>query len=142
MADTTKGTIVWRGDRGRPPGNLFTTRIAVPLSKVKMTDLAWSLKDHTICLRNRVTFLDINSIGDYVPGAGANVDKVAVLYFRDPTTGGVGKISIPCLIAADIENTPNGERVTSTAMTTIIGLLNTATGKSYTPLYGIIKQVR
>ncbi|MGD9131973.1 MAG: hypothetical protein PVH73_10445, partial [Candidatus Bathyarchaeota archaeon] len=63
-------------------------------------------------------------------------------YFRDPTTLSVHSFTLPAPPAADCEDTSEGERVTAAALAAVVGAINTATGKSYAALYGVVIQRR
>jgi hypothetical protein len=81
---------------------------------------------------------------DEAPGADppANVDRKAIIYMRDPDTLRVHVLTLASPVDADVEDTPEGERITNAAGVAITGLVNTATGREYTFMYGKVIQKR
>jgi hypothetical protein len=49
----------------------------------------------------------------------------------------VHSVTIPAPKSTAYEEKPEGKRATAAAMTAIVAAINTATGKSYTALYGV-----
>jgi hypothetical protein len=138
----TKGVIIWRGDLGNPESHYSKSQIPDVTDDTALGVLVTALDALTDCNDAKRSFISNTLITDAEPGADANVDRKAVCYFRDPTTLKVHSITIPAPKSTAVENTDQGERVTSTAMGTIVTAINTATGKSYTALYGVVLQKR
>jgi hypothetical protein len=76
------------------------------------------------------------------PGVGANIDKVAMIYYRDPNTLKVWCFPYPTPIAADIEAKPTGDVIKDSVVVEIVGYISTLAGITYTPLYGKYYQRR
>ena len=138
----TKGVIIYRGDTGNPNNHYAKGQIDSVTDAAALDTLATALATHTNCNISKKSFLS-NALGtDAPPGAGANVDVKAIIYFRHPTTLKVHSFTLPAPAAADIEETSDGTRVKATSVSTIVGLINTATGITYSPLYGVVIQKR
>jgi hypothetical protein len=103
-----------------------------------------ALATHTDCNISKRVFLTTTSMTAAAPGAAVNVDRKAVIYFRHPTTLRTHNFTINAIAAADVESIAGseGERVTSAAMTTLVGLIATLTGIAFSPLYGVVIQAR
>lgn len=134
---TWNSTIIWRGDSGLPRGNYGKTNYKKNISIATLRTFAIALKAHSLCNRAILQNAFVELKTDVEPGTGANVDKLAVLYFRDPTTLEVLHFSYPAPIAADIEDVGYGKRIKKSAVIAIINDLNTSTGESYEPRYGV-----
>ena len=141
MATVTKGVAIWRGDLGNPETHYSKSMIAEVTDDAALATLVTALAALTDCNAAKRSFISNTSLTDSAPGASANVDRKAVCYFRDSTTLRVHSITLPAPKSSISEEGDN-ERVTAAAMTTIVTAINTATGKSYTPLYGVIIQKR
>lgn len=137
-----KGIIVWRGDLGSPTSHYSKSQVADVSDDTALGTLATALTAYTDCNMAKRSFLTQTLGTDTLPAADANVDRKAIVYFRDPTTLKVHSITIPAPVDTMVEDTAEGERVTSVAAAAIVALLNTATGKSYTALYGVVIQKR
>jgi hypothetical protein len=70
----------------------------------------------------------------------STADRRATVYFRHPSTLEVHQFSYPDPVDGDTEVTPQGERLTQAALATVVTAINTATGISYAPLYGVVTQ--
>jgi hypothetical protein len=138
----TKGVIIWRGDLGNPESHYSKSQIPDVTDDTALGVLVTALDALTDCNDAKRSFISNTLLTDSEPGASANVDRKAICYFRDPTTLKVHSITIPAPVSSAVEDTDQGERVTSTAMGTIVTAINTATGKSYTALYGVVIQKR
>jgi hypothetical protein len=141
MATVNKGVVIWRGDLGNPETHYSKSMIADVTDDAALGVLVTALAALTDCNAAKRSYLALTSLTDSAPAADANVDRKAVCYFRDPTTLRVHSITLPAPKASISENGDN-ERVTAAAMSTIVTAINTATGKSYTALYGVIIQKR
>jgi hypothetical protein len=135
------GQFLWRGDIGSEGKKKESiSRVDVPLSATAVQNFMQSVEPHSEC--NGTYFLYSLwynwSVG--APGTGANIDKKALIYFRDPADLSVKTFYYPDPIAADIEVTPWGKKIKDSVVSAIVGYLNTMTGLSYVPLYGIYYQ--
>lgn len=79
---------------------------------------------------------DVASPAEAAPGAGVNVDVLAVLKVRDDATGRIKTYSFPGPKAAIFVALPQGDRVTDAVMAQFCTDLGTATGKTYSPVVG------
>jgi len=138
----TKGVIIWRGDLGNPKSHYSKSQIANVTDDTALGVLVTALDALTDCNDAKRSFVTNTLLTDSAPGADANVDRKAIGYFRHPTTLKVHSITIPAPVSTACEDTSDGERLTSAAMTTIVNAINTATGLSYTALYGVVIQKR
>ena len=142
MAWVKKATLVWRGDFGRPKSNYSQSTISGVIGTTELITLSTALAAHSDCNLAKHAMIWTEQKTDSEPGTNANIDRKAVIYFRNPTTLKVHSVAIPEIVAADIEATPEGIRVTDSAVATIVGLISAATGISYTGLYGVVVQRR
>jgi len=140
----SKGIIVFKGDKGSPEGHFTKSRIMEVTDAVALTTLVAALSVHTNCNIAKHSFSSTTGITTSPPGGDppVNVDRKAILYFTDLTDMSTHSFTLPAPVDADVELQDQGERITAAAMTTLVGLLNDATGKSYTPLYGVVIQPR
>lgn len=138
----TKGAITWRGDTGNPPSHYSKSLIDSVTDDAALATLITALDALTDCNDAKRTFLTSTLLTDSAPAAGANVDRKAIAYFRHPTTLKTHSVTIPAPVDSACEDTDDGERLTSAAMATIVAAINTATGISYTALYGVVIQKR
>jgi hypothetical protein len=138
----TKGTITFRGDSGAPENHYSKGTIHGITDDAALATLLTTLGSHTLCNVAKRAFSSNTAGVDAAPGADANVDRKAIYYFRDPTTLNVHSFTIPAPVDADCVDTSEGERVTAAALASVVGAINTATGKSYSALYGVVIQGR
>lgn len=138
----TKGVVSWRGDTGRPPNNYSKTILGDIISNAAMTALLDELGDHTLCNCAKYSFNSVTAVNFAAPNAAANVDRRAVLEFQDTITMQIMNFELPAPVAADCEQTTEGERIKGTVMTAIAAALNTATGHAYVPLWGKVIQLK
>lgn len=138
----TKGVIIWRGDLGNPESHYSKSQVPDVTDDTALGTLVTALDALTDCNDAKRSFISNTLLTDEEPDADANVDRKAVCYFRDPTTLKVHSVTLPAPKSTAVENTDQGERVTSTAMGTVVTAINAATGKSYTALYGVVVQKR
>lgn len=138
----TKGTIIFKGDIGAPEGHYGKGQIVGVSDAAALTVFAAFMIDHSDCNVAKESFVSAVLGTDLAPGLSANVDRRATVYFRDPTDLTTHSFSYPAPAAADVEDKPQGERLTDVAVAAIVAAINLATGKSYTPQYGIVTQKR
>lgn len=138
----TNATIIWRGDYGNPESHYSKSQIAGVTDDTALGTLTTALAALTDCNQAKRSFISVTLGTDSAPSADANVDRKAIAYFRHPTTLKTHSLTIPAPVDSACEMTDQGERLTSTAMSTIVSAVNTATGVSYTALYGVVTQKR
>ena len=136
----TKGTIVFRGDSGSPENNYSKTQVTGVTDAAALTGLATAIGAHSNCNVAKESFASLTLGTDSAPGTGACVDKKGIAYFRHPTTLRTHSLTIPAIKNGSWENTPEGDRLTAGSLTAIVAAVNTATGVSYTPLWGKVIQ--
>jgi len=138
----TKGVIIWRGDTGRPTTHYSKTQIVDVTDDTALGVLATALSaysDANMAKRSHVT----NTIGtDSAPAAAANVDKKAVIYFRNASDLGVHSVTIPAIKTTSIDVKDEGDRVKAADGAAIVAAIATATGNTLTFLYGVVIQKR
>jgi hypothetical protein len=139
-----KGIIVLRGDMGNPETHYAKCQVTDVQGTTALDTLASALGAHTNCNIAKKSYISIVLGTDEAPGAEppANVDRKAIIYMRDPTTLRVHVLTLASPVDADVEDTPEGERITNAAGVAITGLVNTATGREYTFMYGKVIQKR
>ncbi|MEE9397505.1 MAG: hypothetical protein V3V31_10900 [Methylococcales bacterium] len=140
MADLVRGVLVWRGTMGLPPGNLAYSGFVELTSHAALNTFRTNMLSHSTC-----NVLEDTSIWTWVrdpaiPGVKANVDAKAKVFFRDPDTLKVLNFTYPAFVLGDTISKPAGLRLKDSVVVDIVGYINTATGKSYEPLYGITYQ--
>lgn len=139
-----KLTVQYRGDLGAPPSNFAQSVIENPLTDAAAVVFLTALAAHTDCNISKRVFSEVTSMTGAAPGAGVNVDDKAVIYFRHPTTLRTHNFTVNSIVAADQEDIvgSEGTRVTSAAMTAIVGDIETLTGIAFIPLYGVVIKTR
>lgn len=137
-----KGIVIWRGDLGSPESHYSKSQISDVTDDTALATLVTTLTAYTLCNAAKRSFVTLTLGTDEEPGADANVDRKAICYMRDATTLKVHSITLPAPVDTAVEDTAEGERVTDAAMTAIVDAINSATGKSYSPLYGVVIQKR
>lgn len=140
MADS--GQITWRGDSGNSTGNYAITRVEGIDTSGKLRDFALNVSDHNLCNFAYRHFIRTTPWYTLPPEAGANVDKKAIIYFRDPDTLEKLHFSYPSPIATDIETTGAGDRIKQSAVILLVGYLSAEVGIAFQPLYGVYTQRR
>lgn len=138
MATIVTGIITWRGDAGRPESHLGRSRVRNVTDAAALTTLATALLAHTDCNCASTSLVSSTEVNNVAPGVDANVDQKGIVFFKDSADGSVHRINFPAPVAADYTLQDVGQRYTNTAGTAIIGFINTATGKTFTFLYGIV----
>ena len=136
MATWTKGVIIWQGDAGKPEAHLSKGLFREITDAAALDTFATAMLAHTDCNVYSKHFNSITETGDAAPGASANVDVKGMVVVKDSADGSIHKFMIPAPAAADYELVGQGTRMTALAISTSVGLLNTATGKTYVGLYG------
>lgn len=139
-----KLTVQYRGDLGAPPSNFAQSVVENALSDAASITFLTALALHTDANISKRVFSEITSMTGAAPGSGVNIDRKAVIYFRHPTTLRTHNFTVNAIVAADTEEVvgSEGERVTSAAMTAIVGDIETLTGIAFIPLYGVVIQSR
>lgn len=138
-----KAVITWVGDMGdAKKGHKFKNTVWECTSNGAMGSLVSALEGYTKCNKSSASFNIITFWTAEAPDDDANIDRRAICYMRDPDTGDVKFFSLPAPVDSMCEDTPEGERVTATALENIVAALSTATGKTFSPLYGVVKQRR
>lgn len=140
MAD--KGILVFRGDSGAPESHYAKAQISEVTSAAALTTLGTALLAYTDANLAKESFVSQLEVNDVLPGAAVNVDLKGIVYFRDDTTLKVHSITIPAITSTAYEEKDQGTRVTAAAVSAIVALINTATGKTYTGLYGVVIKKR
>jgi len=98
------------------------------------------LEAHTDGKVNAVSFSD-RVVYDGVPGVTSNTDEIGVVYMQDIDTGNVIRVSIPAIKGADTEQVPGrdgGRRTTDAFNALLKAAMETATGRDFRMLYGVI----
>lgn len=141
MAWVNTGIITFRGDNGNPKANNKKKVEILGVTNNTALNILWyELGLHSKCNVAKGTWQMSLLLTDEAPDTDANIDKVAIIYFRDPDTMRVRKLHLPSPLDADIEETKEGQRVKKAIVTELVGHLSTACGKSFSPLYGIVIQ--
>jgi len=140
----TKGIIMWRGDMGNPTTHYSKSTFPDVTAVAAVDTLGTALAAFSDANVAKVSFIESDAVTDAAPGAvpAANVDEKAICYFRDTTTLKVHSCTIPAVKSTAVEETPEGDRVTAAAMTTIVAAIATATGATLVPLYGVVIKKR
>ena len=136
-----KGSIIWAAATGGNKVHRVSTNFSYPLSLTAVSTFATALKAHTKCSRVSRSYTQMTAY-TFTVVAGTNADRKAILYFRDALTGGVVSLSYPEPKDADVENTDEGERIKASVVDEIRLDLESATGRTYHSLYGIVIQRR
>ena len=130
------GILTWIGDSGSPPDNHSFSVVRLTTGTVPLSTFLSAMEAHTLCNKKMYSIVYTGIFGAGPPEAGANVDKKANIFYRDPTDLSVYCFSYPSPIAGDIEVTPAGKRIKASAVAAIVGYISTMTGVSYIPLHG------
>jgi hypothetical protein len=137
-----KGVIVWRGDLGSPPNNFSKTTIEGVSDDAALATLAGVMSAHSDCNPARRSFNAVTAMTNEAPGVSANVDEKGLIYFQDPTNLHTLSTELPAPKSTSREEIAGTkfERLTETCLSDIVTAINTATGNSYTALYGKVIQ--
>ncbi|MEE9396114.1 MAG: hypothetical protein V3V31_03785 [Methylococcales bacterium] len=135
------GGVTWRGDTGSPKAHELRVPIIKVASAALLSAFRLSLRPHSKCNLAYYHYFVDYPYQLTSPGVGANVDKIALIYFRDPDSLMPESFAYPDPIAADLEDVGYGIRVKQSAVIAVVGYLSTLAGVSYIPLYGVYYQV-
>lgn len=116
----------------------YIVRIAYTWAPIQL--FATQMDAHTLCSKEGVIRTSVHGFIASPPGAAVDVDKRAIVFYRDPDDLKVYHFSYPSPIAADLESKPSGIRMKDTAVSTIVGYISTMNAKTYFPLYGLYYQ--
>jgi hypothetical protein len=134
-----RGTIVWHGDRGtgKAPHTGRSTIKGVT-DKAALLTLAAALAVYTTCNRGRASVNDFDGGTPSAPGVDANVDERAELYFYWEEEDSVVSLTIPSWDTATYPLDPasEGDRIVAADVNAIAALMATATGRTYSGLWG------
>lgn len=134
-----KGTIVWHGDRGT--GKSPHTSKSIVNGVIGLTELVTlrtALAAYVDCNAGRASAVDFDAGTPSAPGAGVNVDERAVIYMKDPSDDSVKSITLAGwdTTTYPLEASSEGDRIAAADVAAITALINTATGESYSGLWG------
>lgn len=139
----TKGIICYRGSVGGSSAlHLYRGEILGVTSDSALSALATGMAPKTLSLVRERTWYQTTSLNTDTPPANRNVDRIATVFFREGGVGTVRRFSFPLPQPYIVEGRGSGERLTTTAVNSIVALLETATGLTLYPLYGIVTQKR
>lgn len=136
MATYDRGTIVYLGDYGIPESNISKSVFGDILSAAALGVLATGLDAYTDANISAKIFHSHDTTGLSAPGANANMDVKAQIVLKDSADGTIKKFLIPAPVSTMFVVEGQGDRVSSVALAAIVGLVNTATGKTFVGLYG------
>jgi hypothetical protein len=133
---TTKGVVVFRGDYGRPRSNYSKTTIKSVTADGALGTLATALATYSDANYAKRSFITETTATDSAPGAAVSMDTKGVIWLKDTADGSIVTVTIPALKTTAWEVKDAGKRITTTVLTAVQSAMNTATGKTYTALYG------
>lgn len=133
---TTKAVISFRGDYGRPRSNYAKTSVKFVTTDAAAGTLATALATYSDANLAKRSFITETSGTDSAPGSAVSMDTKGVIWLKDTADNSIVTVSIPALKATAWEIKDAGKRITSTVLTAVQSAMNTATGKTYTALYG------
>lgn len=131
--------MLWKGDTGTPMNHLSPSYIPlVPNNRyTQLKTFATAVDAYSLCnysfARETVCWKET----EVAPGAGANIDKKGIIYFRDPRDWHVHTFTYPAPIAASIEDVGYGKRIKDATVIAIVALLSTFVEETLVPLYGV-----
>lgn len=135
------GSLLWRGDTGSSAKDNMSKSYLGPLvSATLLHDFADGVEPYSECNLNNYYWVGSYSQTAGAPATGSNIDRKAVIYFRDPGDMKVKHFQYPEPLVAHIETTPWGKRIKQTTVVQVVALLSTVSGISYVPLYGTYYQ--
>lgn len=140
MALQRRAFLIWRGNIGLPEENVSRSLVDGVLTYTAQGILFTALSAFTDCAAFEKVYLFHDIVDDTIPGGKVNVDIKGKVYFRDPDTLKIKNFTFPAPKLIYWVNTPAGVRLTDASVIAIVGFINTATGKSYEPLYGTVYQ--
>lgn len=129
-----KGIIQWSaGDLQFASTTIFGSNV----TRATLDTFITALEGMTDYAVTRSSFVDETVVASPVfPDPYENTDEKVVIVAKD-SDGKIHKWKLPRLSAANMELVPEkGERVTSTALSTLVGHLATLTGLTLTPIKG------
>ncbi len=131
------GSLLWRGDFGSSsPINESRSDLGPTTGGAAQLVFTAAIEPYSECnLSHHFIFLTYDQTTG-APGTGANIDRKAVIYFRDPDNLEVLHFDYPAPLTSQIESTPWGKRVKYPVVVDITALLSTLKGQSLIPLYG------
>lgn len=129
-----KGTIVWRGDAGRPNNHYSISRIEGVTDDTALATLITALAAYSDCNVAKRIFNSITGMTDSEPGTDANVKVKALFTMRNPTNLHVVKYEFPAPKFTAIELGEEGNKLTAAVEAGILAAINTACATSYTAL--------
>ena len=134
--------LFFRGTMGFPPDNVTPSYIRKILgtSFPFLIGLGNHIDSRSTANFHSWSYTQLNSVDPDPPLVSSNVDRKAVIYFRDETEGKVRTFSFPDPIPSICESTPAGTRVLYSEVVVIVSDLATISGHTLTPLYGIVYQ--
>jgi len=134
----SKGTIIWRGDAGRPKNHYSVSRIEGVTDDAALNTLITTLSAHSDCNVAKRVFNSITLMTDSAPGADANVKDRALITMRNPANIHVVKYEFAAPKAASVELGEHGDKLTSAAETAIVDAINIALGLSGGTAYTLL----
>jgi hypothetical protein len=136
----SQGVITFVGDSGKPEDNKVSMNIDGITSDAALATLATALATHTNCNVASRTFIQEFFDDDTAPGTDENVDRYAEIRMRDTDNGKSRRMGLPCPVPADVEVVDRGERMTPSALGTIVSAVAVATGKNLSGVVGPVLQ--
>jgi hypothetical protein len=126
MAAVKKGVVMYRGDTGRPPSNLSTSRISgyAGLTDALLETFVEFLEDVTLCNLSGRSYNIKTTGAEAAPDTDANIDIKAHVYMKNPADDTVVRFSYPAPVEADFEETPEGTRMTADALAAFMVAFN------------------
>lgn len=135
------GSLLWRGDIGSSAkANESRSYAGKNTGSLPFGTFCTAIEPYSTCNLTHKFLIRSYTHTAGAPGTGSNIDKKAVLYFRDPDTLEVLNFQYPDPTPTDIESTPWGKRVKGPVVVAIVALISTMAGVSYVPLYGVYYQ--
>lgn len=135
-----ESSLQMRGDSGSPRDHIVLTSRVPYISVTTLTTFSALMEAHSLCNAEYFWRVVGNDYNPGAPGAGANVDKKGVIFYRDPATLVVYRFTYPCPIAADIEDIGYGKRLKQAAVIAIVDGIEAVGGGTYEPLYGAYQE--
>lgn len=131
------GLVFWKGDSGGGRAHVGVSRLPLIGTWSDLVNFVTAMSAHTLCNAGKRVRINTGGPSGEAPEAGADLGRIAILYYRDPTDLTVFHFSYPAPIAADIETTAAGKRIKQSSVATMVSLISTVSGVSYIPLYGV-----
>jgi hypothetical protein len=135
-----RGIISWIGDRGtgRQP-HIIRCIINNVISLSALQTAATALSAYSKGgIRKNAVLTEADGPQLVPPGVDANLDEHAIIYFRDTDADKIRSVVIPAwdIITHPLVESSEGDRIADADVADIVDIINTATGKSYIPLWG------